>query len=231
MPRETFDQELDKLQDAVLVLASMVEQAISESVDALRRQDLEGAKQLIIADKGINEKRNAIENDALLLVATQQPVAGDLRYIASVLEIAAELERMGDYAKGIAKITLLIGEEALVKPLVDIPRMAHRVREMIHKSLDAFVKKDVALARAIPTEDDEVDALYNQVYRELLTIMMSNPRTIDQASFLLWAAHNLERTADRVTNICERVIFTVTGERVEMGDEANGLAGGLEEVS
>jgi phosphate transport system protein len=231
MPRETFDQELDRLQDAVLILASMVEQAISESVDVLRRQDLEGAKQLIIADRDINQKRNAIENDALLLVATQQPVAGDLRYIASVLEIAAELERMGDYAKGIAKITLMIGDEALIKPLVDIPRMAHRVREMIHKSLDAFVNKDVALAKAVPTEDDEVDALYNQVYRELLTIMMSNPRTIDQASALLWAAHNLERTADRVTNICERVIFTVTGERVEMGDEADGLAGGIEELN
>jgi phosphate transport system protein len=194
----------------------MVEQAITDSVEGLRQRDPQEARRLVAWDRTINEKRFAIETDALILVATQQPVAGDLRAIAAVLEIAGELERIGDYAKGINKINVRMGDEPLIKPLIDIPRMAQRARDMLHRSLDAFVQRDVALARTIPADDDEVDALYNQVYRELLTIMMANPRSIDQASFLLWVAHNLERAADRVTNICERVVFTVTGEMTEM---------------
>jgi phosphate transport system protein len=136
--------------------------------------------------------------------------------VAAVLEIAGELERIGDYAKGIAKINLMIGDEPLIKPIVDLPRMARVASSMLHRSLEAFVLRDCDMARAIPNDDDEVDALYLQVYRELLTLMMSNPKTIDQATYLLWAAHNLERAADRVTNICERVVFTVTGEMAEM---------------
>ena len=141
-----------------------------------------------------------------------------------MLEIATELERMGDYAKGIARINLLMGEDSLLKPPNDIPRMAKKVRDMLHRALDAFVRRDVALARSIPADDDEVDALYNQIYRELLDFIMADARTIDQANYLLWVLHNLERTADRVTNICERVVFTVTGEMVEM-DAENGLTG------
>ena len=224
MVRQTFEQELQRLQDEVLVLGSMVEQAIIESVEVLKRRDMEGAKRLIVGDRLINEKRFAIEADALTLIATQQPMAGDLRTLAAVLEIVTELERMGDYARGIARVNLMIGEKPLLKPLIDIPRMAEKVRDMLHRSLDAFVRRDVALARAIPADDEEVDALYNQVYRELLTYIMADPHTIDQATYLLWAAHNLERTADRVTNICERVIFTVTGEMTEM-DAENGLIG------
>lgn len=223
MPRETFDRELQRLQDEVLVLGSMVENAITESVEMLKRRDFEGSRRLIAEDRLINEKRFAIEADALVLIATQQPMASDLRILAAILALAMELERIGDYAKGIARINLMIGEGPLIKPLIDIPRMAEKARSMLHRALDAFIQQDVALARAIPAEDDEVDALYNQVYRELMTFIMADPRNIDQANYLLWAAHNLERAADRVTNICERVIFTVTGKLAEMDVEDKGF--------
>jgi len=219
MARETFARDLQRLQDDILVLGSMVEKAIIQSVDILKRQDLEGGRALITRDRVINEKRFAVESDTLALIATQQPLASDLRTLAAILEIATELERMGDYAKGIGKITLMIGEAPLIKPLIDIPRMADKAVDMLHRALDAFVRKDVELARAIPMEDAEVDALYNQVYRELLTYIISDPHTIDQATHLLWVAHNLERAADRVTNICERVLFSVTGELTEMDAE------------
>ena len=229
MPRETFERELHSLEDDILVLGSMVEKAILSSVDVLKRQDLASAKALIAADRVINEKRFAIESDSLALIATQQPLAGDLRSLAAILEIATELERIGDYGKGIARITLMIGEQPLIKPLVDIPRMAEKGQDMLHRALDAFVRRDVALARAIPKEDVEVDALYNQVYRELLTYIIQDPRTIDQATHLLWVAHNLERAADRVSNICERVVFTATGEMSEMDGE--GEEGGMEGIA
>lgn len=219
MPRQTLEQELERLQDQVLVLGSMVGEALVESVRLLKARDIEGSKRLIAADRAINEKRFAIENDVLTLIATQQPMASDLRILATILEIITELERMGDYAKGIGRINVMIGEEPLLKPLIDIPYMANKVRDMLGRALDAFVRRDVEAARAIQKEDDEIDNLYNQVYRELLTFMMQDPHTIDRASYLLWVAHNLERAADRVTNICERVVFTVTGEMKEMDVE------------
>jgi phosphate transport system protein len=200
----------------------MVESALVESVGILKRRDMEGSQHLIAQDRLINEKRFAIEADALILIATQQPMARDVRTLAAVLELSTELERIGDYAKGIARINLMMGEGPLLKPLIDIPRMAEKARSMLHRALDAFVRRDVDLARAIPAEDDEVDALYNQVYRELMTFIMSDPRHIDQANYLLWVAHNLERAADRVTNICERVVFTVTGKMMEMDVEDKG---------
>ncbi|MCR4406689.1 MAG: phosphate signaling complex protein PhoU [Anaerolineae bacterium] len=223
MLRETFERELQRLQDEILALGSMVENAILESVEILKKRDMDGSRRLVAQDRFINEKRFAIESDALVLIATQQPMAGDLRTIAAILDISSELERIGDYAKGIAKINLMMGDKPLLKPLIDIPRMAERSQDMLHRALDAFVRRDVALARAIPAEDDEMDALYNQVYRELLTYIISDPRTIDQATHLLWVAHNLERAADRVTNICERVVFTVTGEMREMDVEDSGI--------
>jgi len=223
MVRQTFELDMQRLLNEVLALGSMVESAIIDSVEVLKRRDLEGARRLIAGDRLINEKRFAIEADCLVLIATQQPLAGDLRTLAAVLELSTELERIGDYAKGIACINLMMGEGPLVKPLIDVPRMAEKAQSMLHRALDAFVRRDVALARAIPVEDDEVDALYNQVYRELMTFIMADPRTIDQANYLLWVAHNLERAADRVTNICERVIFTVTGEMMEMDVEDSGL--------
>jgi len=223
MTRETFDRELRRLQDEVLILGSMVEDALTNSVDVLKRRDLDGARELVAADRTINERRFKIESDALVLIATQQPLAGDLRTLAAVLEIVTELERMGDYAKGIGKICLMMGDKPPLKPLLDIPLMARKVRDMLHQSLDAFVRRDVDLARSIPPQDDEVDDLYNQVYRALLEHIMADPQTIDQATQLLWVAHNLERTADRVTNICERVVFTVTGRMEEMDSEDSSL--------
>lgn len=216
MTRQNFDQQLQKLQDELLVLGSMVESALVTSVEALKQRDLVKSQCLIKDDQLINRKRFAIEEETLTLIATQQPMARDMRVLAAVLEIVTELERIGDYAKGIANINLMIGEGDLIKPLVDVPRMVEKGRDMLHRALDAFVRRDIELARAIPAEDDEVDSLYNQVYRELLTLIMANPHNIDQATHLLWVAHNLERTADRVVNICERVIFTVTGEMIEL---------------
>jgi phosphate transport system protein len=216
MLRQTFERDLHSLQDDLLVLGSLVEEALIESVRQLKKRDLEGSRQLIEADRQINKKRYEIENNTLTLIATQQPMAGDLRTLAAVLEIASELERIGDYAKGIANINLMIGPEPLVKPLIDIPRMAEKGRDMLHRALEAFIKRNVELARLIPPEDDEVDNLYDQVYRELMTLILANPKNIDQANYLLWVAHNLERTSDRVVNICERVVFTVTGEMEEL---------------
>jgi phosphate transport system protein len=187
---------------------------------------MERSRRLIAADRPINEKRYSIEKEALALIATQQPVAGDMRILAAVLEITTELERIGDYAKGIAKINLSIGEEPLIKPLIDLPLMAEKAQAMLHEALDAFMRRDVELARAIPGRDDEVDELYNQVYRELMALVMSKPANIDQANYLLWAAHNLERAADRVTNLCERVVFMVTGEMVELTAEDDAVLPG-----
>jgi phosphate transport system protein len=216
MIRTTFDRELQLVQDEMLALGSMVENALIDSVAYLKKRDFEGSREIICRDREVNKKRFAIEEEVLALIATRQPMAGDLRVLAAILEITSELERIGDYAKGIGKINLLIGENPLLKPLIDVPVMAEKARSMLHRALDAFVRRDAELARAIPKEDDEVDHLYNQVYRELMTYILTDPRSIEQANYLLWAAHNLERAADRVTNLCERVIFTVTGELEEL---------------
>ena len=217
MPRETLDAKIRHLIDEILVLDSMIEQTTLDSVDALKRRDTEAARRLYAYDDVVNAKRFEIENDCIATIATQQPVMGkDLRLLASILEIVGELERMGDYAKGIAKICMMIGDEPHVKPLIDIPRMAEISVKMLHRAIGAFVARDVETARSIPQQDDEVDALYNQVYRELVAIILTDPSTIDRANHLMWAAHNLERMADRVTNICERTIYVVTGELKEI---------------
>ncbi len=217
MPREMLDSEIQRLQKEVMSLGEMVEKSILEAVDSLKRRDFEASRRIIAQDQAINEKRFAIEADTLVVIATQQPMASDLRILAAILEVVTELERIADYAKGIAKVNLLIGEKPLIKPLIDIPRMAQKATDMLHRALEAFVQKDVEKAMAIPKEDDEVDALYDQVYRELMTYVIANPAAnLEQANYLLWVAHNLERAADRVTNICERVVFTVTGEMKEL---------------
>ena len=214
--RQTFDNELQLVKDEILVLGSMVETAILNSVEALKKRDITEAEKILEADKDINKKRFKIESQLMILIATQQPMAHDLRLLASSMEIISELERMGDYAKGIANINIRMGDTPLVKPLIDIPRMANKGVDMLHRALTAFVNEDVEIANAIPVEDDEVDALYNQIYRELMTIIISDPQKIEHANWLLWAAHNLERVADRVTNICERTIFIATGDMVEI---------------
>jgi len=214
--RTAFHRELEHVQEEVLMLGSMVEKAVLRSVDALRNRDIAMARIIEVEDALINKKRFEIEEAALMLIATQQPMASDLRRLAAVLQIVTDLERMGDYASGIARICIDIGDQPHIKPLIDIPRMAEKSVSMLRRSLDAFIERDVAAAESIAREDDEVDDLYQQVYRELLTIMLANPRTIDQATRLLWAAHNLERVADRVQNICERVVFVVTGRMQEL---------------
>lgn len=225
MPRETLDLKIQHLLDEILILDSMVEQATIDAVEALKRRDLVNAQRIYDSDVEINAKRFDLENYCITTIATQQPImAGDLRLLASILEVIGELERMGDYAKGIAKIALMMGDQPPVKPLIDIPRMSEIVVDMLHRAVGAFVSKDDDVARLIPDEDDQVDDLYNQVYRELVSVILANPRTIDGANHLMWAAHNLERMADRVTNICERTIYIVTGEMKEINvsdDEFN----------
>ncbi|HEX8600578.1 MAG TPA: phosphate signaling complex protein PhoU [Chloroflexia bacterium] len=220
MPRDQFHLELQHLQDELLVMSSMVEKAIDRSVASLKARDTTLAQRVVGEDRAINQQRFGIEEGCLLLIARQQPMASDLRVLAAILNIITDLERMGDHASGIAKITLMIGNESPLKPLIDIPRMSQIASEMLRGSLSAFVARDVAEAQRIAARDDEVDQLYEQVYRELLTFMMADPGTIDRATHLLWAAHNLERIADRVTNICERVLFLVTGRMVEIQTSA-----------
>jgi phosphate transport system protein len=219
MTRQVFDQELRRLQDSMLDLGSQVQEALAAAVAALVARDLERARQIMAEDASINAHRFALEQDCLLLIATQQPIASDLRTVAAVLDITSNLERMADHAKGIAKITIMLGHEPLIKPLVDIPVMAQKAGQMLREALDAFVRRDADTARRLANRDDEIDAYYDQIYRELLSYMLADPRTINQATLLLWIAHNLERFADRITNICERVIFTVTGEMKELDQE------------
>jgi len=224
-PRETFDRHLHKLLDQVLLLGSMVEQAIQQSVDALQRHDHLAARRIYDGDQRINEKRYAIESECVTLIATQQPMARDVRFLTAILEIITELERIGDYAKGICKINLLLGDEIVDPPIFyDLHRMADRGLTMLRRALEAFMTSDVAAARAIPAGDDEVDRLYNHIYMDLIKGMMTNTTTINRANHLIWAAHNLERMADRVTNICERIVYVATGEMKEL-DAMDGIDG------
>jgi phosphate transport system protein len=216
MSRERLEHELGDLQEQVLALGSMAERAVRESVVALARQDLAAARKIIDDDHVINERRFDLENEILTIIATQQPLAGDLRKLASSLELVGELERIADYAKGIANVALMIGAEPLVKPLVDIPLMAERACGMLGRALEAFSRWDVDLARSVPKEDAEVDTLYERIYRDLIAVIMKDPRTLDQAIRLSWVAHNLERVADRVSNLCERVVFAVLGRMEEL---------------
>ena len=216
MTRQQFSHNLQELREEIVSMSSMVDKAIARSVDALRRQDVELARQVMHSDMTINEQRWHIEERALLLLATQAPMARDLRVISTVIHISTELERMADHAAGNAKIAVETANEPLLKPIVDLPRMGDLAREMLSDSITAFINEDEPSARAIVERDDAVDELYDQVYRELLTYMMADPGTINRATHLLWAAHNLERIADRVTNICERVVFQVTGNLEEI---------------
>lgn len=210
-PRGTLDRELARLRDELLRLGSLVDSAIERALRALQTRDLALARQVIQDDQAINDLRYKIEENCLALIATQQPAAVDLRTTVAILNIIIDLERMADHAAGIAEIVIRMGTEPLLKPLIDIPRMAQIDREMLRRSLDAFIARDPDLAREVAQRDDEVDHLYNQIFRELLTFMIEDPKTITRATYLLWIAHNLERIGDRVTNISERVIFMTTG--------------------
>ena len=230
MARRSFHQQLVRLQNEILDLGDTVQQSLMQSLRAMTDRDRPLSNELIAADRAINERCLAIESDALTLIATQQPLAGDLRTIFTAVEIANELERIADYAKGIAKVNLMMGEEPLLEPGLHLPVMASQVRDMLQASLQAFVDQDAAEARAIPQQDHRVDELHNRVYRELLALITSDPSTTNRATFLLWVVHNLERAGDRVINICERVVYNVTGEIVEL-DVQEGEYLGLESLS
>jgi phosphate transport system protein len=214
--RATFDQELQDLSDNVLRLGSMVDAAISRSIQALKERDQVLAQQIITDDEKINELRFKIEEECVSLIARQQPAARDLRLIVAAMNIVLDLERMGDHAAGIATIVLRMGDEPLLKPLIDLPRMAQISQDMLRQSLDALISSNPDEALAITQIDDEVDMLYNQIFRELVSYMIEDPRTVTRAMYLLFCAHNVERVADRVTNICERVIFVSTGRMEEI---------------
>ena len=214
--RGTLDRELAQIQDKVLELASYVEQAILRSVDALKRRDIELARQIIADDQKINVLRYTIEEMCLTVIATQQPVAGDLRRIIGSMHIAIEMERMADHAEGNAHLGIRMADQPLLKPLIDIPRMADLACKMLRAGMDAYLAADAEAAQELVKIDDEIDALYQQVLRELLTFMIQDPKSINRGTFLLWVAHNLERIGDRAVNIGERVIFMTTGRFKEL---------------
>jgi phosphate transport system protein len=221
MTRENLNRQIHQIQDEILLLGSMVEQSMLSSVDALRRRDVKNAKEIYNDDHVINEKRFAIENGIIILFATQQPMAHDLRQLAAMLEIITELERMGDYAKGIAKVVIKLGDYSIPIPMREITHMSEMAVSMLHRALSAFINENPNQAMTIPEEDNEVDDLYNQIYHSVVNSMIANPEIIDRANLLMWVAHNIERLADRVTNICERTVFIATGElmEIESGDE------------
>jgi phosphate transport system protein len=214
--RESFEKHIKGLNDNVVAMSEMVATATSRSVKALENRDVKEAERIIKDDLLINEKRWQIEEDCISLIALQQPVASDLREIIAVLNVITDLERMGDYAEGIAKIVVMLGDEPLIKQLVFSPKMAEKTIDMLRRSMQAFVKRDAKTAKAICNEDDEVDRLYDQAYHDLLMRMVNDPGVISKATPLIWVAHNLERSADRVTNICERTVFLATGTMPQM---------------
>ena len=214
--RERFHRQLSELQDGTLEMTSMVDRAVERSVMALVNRDVALARVVIDEDQVINEAAYGLHNQCVVLLAQQGPMAGDLRLVVSVTAIATDLERMGDHAEGIAKIVVMMQDEPLVKPLVDIPIMAEKSRQMMNNAVQAFIDKDVDTAYAVGRADDEVDDLYSTVYNDLIQVMVADQSTIEPATHLLWVAHNLERVADRATNIAERTVYTVTGELPQM---------------
>ncbi len=216
-PRAEFDRDLRRLQDELLALGSMAEKAVAKAVEALRTRDLALSQQVVREDDAIDKKRAELEEQAVELIAVQQPVASDLRMLIAALHVSMELERIGDYAEGIGKISLMMGDQPPIKPLVDIPRMAEKATAMLRSSLDSLVNHDIDRAYQVLADDDEVDALYDQVYRELLLLMAQDPKIIERGTYLLWTAHDLERIADRATNIAEQVVYLVSGRHVDPG--------------
>lgn len=216
MVRQAFQEQIRELLEDLMEMGQMVADSIDRAIQSLAEQNEDLAQEVIDFDDEINAVQHDIDEKCLVLIATQQPMASDLRAILAVSNIAAELERIGDYAEGIARLALKLAGQPLLKPLIDIPRMAEVGKMMLMTSLEAFARQDVESAQQIGKQDDTVDALYDQVYRELLVFMMQDPRTITQATYLLWVAHNLERIADRTTNIAERVIFMDSGRIVDL---------------
>ena len=216
MARKIFTQKIQNIQDEVLLLGSMVEEAVTRAVLALKNLDRQQAHQIYDEDLAINEKRYAIENGILIVIATQQPMARDLRELAAMLDVTSELERMGDYAKGIAKVVIKLQNLDLKIPMGQIEKMTELAISMLHRALTAFIEEDLQTAAQIPYEDGPVDELYESIYHECVEMMMADPQTVDDANLIMWVGHNLERLADRVTNICERTVFIATGDLIEL---------------
>ncbi|KUO49847.1 MAG: PhoU family transcriptional regulator [Desulfitibacter sp. BRH_c19] len=216
MIRANFQQSLEELQKEILKMGSLVEDMITDSIKSLAKQDLDLAEVVLQKDNIVNKFDLEIEDRCMKLIATQQPMGKDLRMIGITFNVIKDLERMADLSCDIAKIVKRIGKEPLIKPLIDIPRMAELSKKMVKKALDSYVSQDIVLAEEISLDDDQVDNLHNQIFRELLIIMMENPKTITQATHLLFISRYLERIADYATNICESVIFLVTGERKDL---------------
>lgn len=219
MLRKTLDRKLREIQDQILLLGNLVEQTTLKTIDALKERDISIAKQIFLADDQINSRRYAIENAIVIVMATQQPYARDLRMLVGMLEINTELERMGDYSKGIAKIIMQLDKKDVWVPIDQLRKMAELSVEMLHKALGAFIAEDTQRATAIPLEDDNVDMIYEDIYRDLIKQMIANPDKVDLLNYSLWIAHNLERFADRVTNICERTVYISTGETIETASD------------
>ncbi|HWQ84533.1 MAG TPA: phosphate signaling complex protein PhoU [Anaerolineales bacterium] len=217
MTRANLDRKIKNMLNEIMIIDSMVESATLGAIQALKNRDLDAARTIYQADAPINARRFALEKECMVTIATEQPImAGDLRVVASILEVVNELERMGDYAKGIARVCLRIGDQEHIKPVIDLPLMAEVAVDMLHRAVAAFVAQDSEQARLIPAEDTRVDDYYQRIYADLIAIITQEPAAAYQANLLMWAAHNLERMADRVTNICERTIYITTGEMIEI---------------
>ena len=218
MPRNHFDNELQELIKDIIKMSSIVEDALSYSIKALKKQDIKLADIVIAQDDLVDKMELEIEDKCLRLIALQQPIAKDLRIIATALKIVTDLERIADHAVDIARITKRLSGEKYIKELIDIPRMAHIVTGMVKDSIDAYVRQDVDKAREVSMRDDEVDGLHSQIFRELLLLMMEDPRKINQSTYFLFISQSIERIADHVTNICEWIIYAVTGEHVDLNE-------------
>ncbi len=216
MVRQAFEEQIEELLDDLLLMGQMVSHSLDQAIQALVRQDTRLAQKIIDGDGDVNATQHDIDEKCLVLIATQQPMATDLRTLLAVTNIAAELERIGDYTVGIARLVLRVAGQPFIKPLIDIPRMADESRRMLTSVLQAFADQDAETARQVAASDTVVDNLYSRVFDDLQAIMMKDPHTIAQATYLLWVAHNLERIADRTTNIAERIVFVVSGEIVDL---------------
>jgi len=225
MPRGYFQQELQQLRDEMLIMASMVYQQMTDAVESLRVSDLDAARRIVKQDGEINRRRFALEDEALTIIATQAPMAGDMRFLAGTLEIISELERIGDYAKGIARITLMLGRNSGLQMPATIEEMCTVALGMLRNAVDAFITADADNAAVIPLQDEIVDRLYNQTNLQLMQLVVSEPTKMARANLFSWAAHNIERTADRATNICERTIYMVTGEMRELEHDEEEYSG------
>jgi phosphate transport system protein len=216
MPREQFHRQIIQLLDGVIEMGSMVDKAIERAMNALVERDAATAREVVEHDADINQLNFHLQNQCISLLSLQAPMAGDLRVIVSVTSVLDNLERMGDHAEGIAKIVIMMQDEPLVKPLIDMPIMATKAREMLRLAVRSFVDRDAEAAFGVGRMDDLVDQLYDQIYADLVQVMVGDPSTIEPSTHLLWCAHNLERIGDRATNIAERTVYAATGMMPQM---------------